>query len=88
VLLADNDKQGLEGSNLNRYVLFGKESIGRKKATEAARLLADSSLALDPYDQPLEAMASIPMVVVSAVDTNPSRASIQNGRNRSSTRKC
>jgi molybdopterin/thiamine biosynthesis adenylyltransferase len=77
-VLADNDKKGLEGSNLNRYVLFGKESIGQKKATEAARLLADSSLEFDPHDQPLEALASIPVVVVSAVDTNPSRAAIQN----------
>lgn len=78
VLLADNDDKGLEHSNLNRYVLFGKESVGRMKATEAARLLADSSLVFDPNDRPLEAMASMPMVVVSAVDTNPARAAIQN----------
>lgn len=78
VLLADNDDKGLEQSNLNRYVLFGNESVGRMKATEAARLLADSSLVFDPHDRPLEEMASIPMVVVSAVDTNPARAAIQN----------
>ena len=78
VMLADNDDKGLEHSNLNRYVLFGNGSVGRMKATEAARLLADSSLVFDPHDRPLEAMASIPMVVVSAVDTNPARAAIQN----------
>jgi molybdopterin/thiamine biosynthesis adenylyltransferase len=78
VSLADNDEKGLDGSNLNRYVLFGMESVGRKKATEAARLLADSSLTVESHDQPLEALASIPMVVVSAVDTNLSRAAIQN----------
>jgi len=77
-VLADNDRKGLEGSNLNRYVLFGKASIGRKKATEAARLLADSALRFEPHDQPIEAIGPIPKVVVSAVDTNPSRAAIQN----------
>jgi hypothetical protein len=77
-VLADTDTKGLEGSNLNRYVLLGKESIGRMKATEAARLLADSALRFEPHDQPIEAIGPIPMVVVSAVDTNPSRAAIQN----------
>lgn len=78
VMLADNDEKGLDGSNLNRYVLFGKDSVGCKKATEAAHLLADSSMVFDPHDQPLETMPTIPMLVVSAVDTNPSRTAIQN----------
>jgi hypothetical protein len=78
VLLADNDEKGLEGTNLNRYALFGKESIGRKKATEAARLLADSPIELVPYDQPMESLEPLPMFVVSAVDTNHSRVAIQN----------
>lgn len=78
VLIADDDGKGLDRSNLNRYVLFSSESIGKQKATEAARLLAGSTLVFDPHDRPLEDMASTPMIVVSAVDTNPSRAAIQN----------
>ncbi|MGZ9128182.1 MAG: ThiF family adenylyltransferase [Candidatus Binatia bacterium] len=76
-VLADNDKKGLEGSNLNRYALFGKNSIGLQKATEASRLLSDSPITFTPHDQPLEAIASLPGTVVSAVDTNPARAAIQ-----------
>lgn len=78
VVLADNDDKGLEKSNLNRYILFGIDSVGRMKATEAARLLTDSPISFDPYDQALEALTPVPMSIVSAVDTNPSRIAIQN----------
>jgi molybdopterin/thiamine biosynthesis adenylyltransferase len=77
-VLADNDEKGLEGSNLNRYVLFGAQSVGAKKATAAAHLLRDSAIEFDPHDQPVEMLSSVPQTVVSAVDTNPSRAAIQN----------
>lgn len=77
-ILADNDEKGVEGSNLNRYVLFGTKSIGVKKATAAATLLKDSAVTFVPYDQPIETVSNIPQTIISAVDKNQSRIAIQN----------
>jgi molybdopterin/thiamine biosynthesis adenylyltransferase len=78
ILLADNDKKGLDRTNLNRYVLFGSESVGSAKATEAARMAADATISWQPHDTAIEGLANLPPRVVSAVDTNQSRQAIQN----------
>ena len=77
-LLADNDHKGLEATNLNRYALFGRDSIGLPKATEAARIASDGSLCWAPEDRAFEDLDSLPARVVSAVDRNTSRQAIQN----------
>ncbi|HZZ28987.1 MAG TPA: ThiF family adenylyltransferase [Pirellulales bacterium] len=77
-ILADNDRKFLENTNLNRYVLFGRASVGHPKATEAARLIADSECTFDPRDIAIQELSAFPNLVVSAVDQNISRAAIQN----------
>ena len=78
VRVADNDPAGLDVTNLNRYALFGKESVGRAKASEASRIAADASVRWLPTDGPIESLASLPARVVSAVDRNRARQAIQN----------
>jgi hypothetical protein len=68
----------LEDSNLNRYSLFGRSSVGLPKASEAARIAADAGLRWLPTDGPFESLTSFPSRIVSAVDTNRARAAIQN----------
>jgi hypothetical protein len=75
--MADNDEAGLESTNLNRYVLFGRRSVGKKKATMAAGILSGTGIAFDGYDVSIDAVDRIPPRVVSAVDKNSARHSIQ-----------
>lgn len=77
VLLADNDPKGIDGTNLNRYPLFGRGSLGRLKASEAARLAADCRITWTPYDGPLQDVPNIASRVISAVDHNRARSAIQ-----------
>jgi hypothetical protein len=78
VRVADNDAAGLDVTNLNRYALFGKESVGRAKASEASRIAADADVRWLPIDGPIESLETLPARVVSAVDRNRARQAIQN----------
>lgn len=75
--MADNDKAGLESTNLNRYVLFGRRSVGKKKATMAASILSGTGIDFEGYDVGIDAIDRVPPRVVSAVDKNSARHSIQ-----------
>lgn len=78
--LADNDEKGLDGTNLGRYVLFGVRSIGEQKASEAASLLRQARFQAVPHDGSFEYFFSSgqrPDIVLSAVDTNEARHSLQ-----------
>lgn len=78
VCVADNDAAGLDVTNLNRYALFGKESVGHAKASEASRIAADADMQWLPTDGPIESLANLPARVISAVDRNRARQAIQN----------
>lgn len=78
ITLADNDACGLESTNLNRYSLFGRKSVASAKAREAARIVTDASWECEAHDKAIEDLDPFPMFVLSAVDSNPSRAAIQN----------
>lgn len=78
--LADNDEKGLDGTNLGRYVLFGVRSIGKQKASEAASLLRQARFQVVPHDGSFEYFFSSGQrldIVLSAVDTNEARQSLQ-----------
>ena len=78
--LADNDEKGLDGTNLGRYALFGVRSIGKQKASEAASLLRQARFQVVPHDGSFEYFFSSgqrPNIVLSAVDTNEARQSLQ-----------
>jgi hypothetical protein len=77
VILADNDAAGVDVTNLNRYPLFGRPSLGRAKGFEAARIAKDCGIAWEAYDGGLETYGSLPPRVISAVDRNRSRHAIQ-----------
>ena len=78
LVLIDNDANGVEATNLNRYVLFGSSSIGKAKASEASRILSDSTIQWEARDEGIEVVAVLPERVISAVDRNASRHAIQN----------
>jgi len=80
-VVADADPDGVDKSNLNRCAIFGSLHIGLPKASTAAELLAGCGIAWDPVDDRYtrNALPRIPDVLLSAVDTNGSRISIQEG---------
>jgi hypothetical protein len=78
--LIDSDNFGIDLTNLNRYPLFGRSSLGRPKATEAARVARETILRWDPFDLPFAQFAqdhALPSRILSAVDLNTSRREIQ-----------
>ena len=78
--LGDHDPKGIEDTNLGRYSLFGWGSIGKPKASEAARLLRGASFQTMPHDGSFEhffAGADRPRIVLSAVDNNSARHALQ-----------
>jgi hypothetical protein len=78
--LADNDEEGIDGTNLGRYALFGMRSIGKRKASEAASLLTQARFLVVPHDGSFEYFFSSgqrPDIIVSAVDTNEARQALQ-----------
>lgn len=77
VVLCDNDKAGVDETNLNRYVLFGRSSIGSPKASAAAEIASDAGVDFSPVDGPIETLERFPERVVSAVDINTAREAIQ-----------
>lgn len=76
-LLADNDPAGIDRTNLNRYPLFGMNSVGQPKASEAVCICGHGPIEWVAHDGPFEEVAQIPPRVISAVDTNRARAAIQ-----------
>jgi molybdopterin/thiamine biosynthesis adenylyltransferase len=76
--LVDNDIEGIDTTNLNRYCLFGWNSVGKMKATEAANTIADAGISWQPHDVSIDQLAQLPSRIVSAVDINSSRQAIQN----------
>jgi hypothetical protein len=78
VILADNDRKGVDTTNLNRYPLFGRGSLGQPKASEAVRVAADAHVRWIPHDGPFEELGTTPSRVISAVDVNRARAALQN----------
>ena len=79
LVLADNDKNGLELTNLNRYLIFGSGSVGAQKATAASAILSNAPVTWIPHDSAFEVLHPRPQFVVSAVDKNASRIAIQSG---------
>ena len=80
ILLADNDDEGIDASNLGRYSLFGWASLGKPKATEAAQLLRRAEFQTVPHDGNFEYFftgADKPRIVLSAVDKNTARHALQ-----------
>ncbi len=80
--LIDNDPDGIDITNLNRYVLFGLPHIGRPKASTAAALIDHGCLVIHPFDGSWQEWRmqnqshGLPLVV-SAVDKNVARHAIQ-----------
>jgi len=77
VALNDGDSEGIDGTNLNRYLLFGHGDVGKQKASTAAGRLHGIELKFDPHDEPFE-IASVPKdSILCAVDTNGARSAVQ-----------
>lgn len=77
ILVADADELGVDITNLNRCPLFGRASIDKPKATEAAAICADTPLSFVPFDGPVGDATDRPDLLISAVDTNTSRRAVQ-----------
>lgn len=77
ITAADADKFGVDLSNLNRCVIFGRASVSQAKASEAKRVCFDMPLQLEPHDGLVQEVADRTALVASAVDTNRSRQAIQ-----------
>ena len=80
IMAADNDSNGIERTNLGRYPLFGWASLGKAKASESAELLLGTTFKLLPHDGSFEHFfggGDKPLIVLSAVDTNSARHSLQ-----------
>ncbi len=79
VLLADSDEFGVDTTNLNRCPIFGRQSVGHRKASEAATICHDAEVTFESHDgtvgtiEPRRPMT----MMVSAVDTNRSRQAVQ-----------
>lgn len=80
IFAADNDPEGIDETNLGRYPLFGWVSLGKAKASEAARLLRSASFQILPHDGGFEhffAGRDKPSIVLSVVDKNAARHALQ-----------
>jgi hypothetical protein len=77
VTLADADQEGVTTTNLNRCSLFGRTSLNKAKAHEAARIANDCAITWHPHHGRLEALDSTPTMLISAVDTNRARDALQ-----------
>lgn len=82
--LIDNDPEGIDTTNLNRYVIFGRvHAEGRHlKASTAAELMKGSGAGAHPVDDSWQAWRAqdpgCPLgLVISAVDRNKARHAIQ-----------
>lgn len=83
LVAVDNDFQGIEATNLNRYTLFGNADLAHLKASRADQRVSGSGLTLSPRDLSWDAWAATyPAderdLVLSCVDNNRARHAIQN----------
>ncbi len=76
-LLADSDGRGVDTTNLNRCPIFGRQSVDKPKASEAAAICNDSDLDLRSHNGTVGSISPRPPLMVSAVDTNRSRQAVQ-----------
>jgi molybdopterin/thiamine biosynthesis adenylyltransferase len=79
-VIADNDANGIDDTNLNRYVLFDHRHVGLPKAATACEIYGFGQLEIHPLDGPYEREQVAkwsPRVLLSAVDTNESRRDLQ-----------
>jgi molybdopterin/thiamine biosynthesis adenylyltransferase len=77
VSVADADTDGVDLSNLNRCPIYGRDSLGRGKASEAKRICGDADVDIDAHDGPVGDVADSGRLLVSAVDSNTSREAVQ-----------
>ena len=78
----DGDPKGLDETNLNRYVLFGREHVSEPKASMASKMFTGSQLITYPIDESWQTWYSKGVsteldLVISAVDKNSARHAIQ-----------
>jgi len=82
-VIADDDPEGVEETNLNRYVLFDRRHIDLAKASTAAAIYGGpGQLRVDPVDGRYDRDNidnPAPRVLLSAVDGNESRHALQQG---------
>jgi molybdopterin/thiamine biosynthesis adenylyltransferase len=81
-VIADNDRHGVDDTNLNRSMLFDRRHIGRRKATTASEIYGAGQIEIHPINGPydLEHLGDrSPRALLSAVDTNESRHDLQRG---------
>lgn len=80
-VIADADAKGVDLTNLNRCVIFDRRHLGEAKASSAGLILADCDIRWESVDglYARENLPRIPPTLLSAVDTNRSRISIQEG---------
>lgn len=77
ILLVDGDPDGIDTTNLNRYLLFGPRHLGKPKASTARDLLQDSAITWGALDGKLETASRPQRRLLCAVDTNPARLAVQ-----------
>lgn len=77
VRVADSDKKGVTLTNLNRGVLFRRSDIDKQKAAVAETVAARDGFAVVPFTGDAALAAREAQLLVSAVDTNRSRAALQ-----------
>jgi hypothetical protein len=77
VIVADADKVGVDRTNLNRCPALGAASLGKQKALEVADNCGDSPVSFRPFNGRVEDAPGRPPLLISAVDTNGSRRSVQ-----------
>ena len=76
VVVADDDKEGVDLSNLNRCIIFAR--IARQAKGERGEAhLPRRHVDIQPYDGPVGAVEDRPPLLLSAVDTNRSREAVQ-----------
>lgn len=79
ILLVDGDGKGVDITNLNRYMLFGRAHLGMPKASTARDLLnGAAAIVWDAHDGPLESTGRPHRRILCAVDTNHGRLAVQN----------
>lgn len=78
VLLVDGDEKGIDITNLNRYLLFGRAQVGLPKASTARDLLTGSAIVWEAHDGYFETTGGRHRRILCAVDTNQGRLAVQN----------
>lgn len=79
-VIADNDAEGVDETNLNRCVLFDRRHVGAPKASTACEIYGPGQLVIKAVDGPYDSESlgdRSPSVLLSAVDANASRHALQ-----------